>query len=61
MTTKNNKKTIKGVMCKYCGYYWVTESDLILATCPSCNRKTPNNIKKDRHKDDKNVKGNDIE
>ena len=27
--------------CDHCGYEWDYTGDLEMATCPSCNRKTP--------------------
>lgn len=37
---KNNVRT-----CKKCNYTWITKSNLLKVTCPSCSLKTPNREK----------------
>lgn len=30
-----------GVECDHCGYEWEYGGEMLKATCPSCQRKTP--------------------
>lgn len=31
--------------CNKCGYEWVTKSDLLKVSCPSCGNKVKNEVK----------------
>lgn len=35
-----NTKSTKQIKCSNCGYEWITASDLIYVSCPSCLKKT---------------------
>lgn len=37
------------IKCKHCGYKWVTNSEMMMVSCPSCLKKTPNILSSEIH------------
>jgi len=45
-----NKKSNK-IICNHCGYEWITASEKIYVSCPSCLKKVKQEIKINKQKE----------
>lgn len=43
-------KKLTKIKCKFCGYEWITASQMVMVSCPSCMKKNYNlNKEEEKH------------